>query len=279
MSSGSGNLFELVSNNGELTQKLLGDVHTRYAPHPVDEAIQKFVEEIAQSLIWFGRACYSLHDDAEKEKIHVASLSTDGVVNLFGTHIQWIPKRTRKHWEREDEKLPREVRILDTAKLMRFDMPTSIKRILFLQNRTLAVLDKHQNDISNFHPKATHENPNPTSNFDFKVWKNIQERALHHATQGTGWNGRAYDSTNRSDFLDCHRLIRFRRNQLLLRDDILNQLSSELSRVGKYYNDEFSVNISGTDELPSIAHLNELEAKLSCEEVGFSEVIDYCYKC
>jgi len=278
MNRRSGNLFEIVSNDDELMQKLLGNVKTRYAPHPVDESLRELVEEIAQSLIWFGRAYYFLHDDTEQEKIHVASFSSDGVVCFFGTHIQWIPKRRKRHWDRDDEELPREIRILGAAKVMRFDMPTPIKRMLSAQNRTLAVLDKHQFEVTNFNHQVTHENPNPTNHFDFRVWRDTQERALYRATRSTGWNGRKYDSSKRSDFFDCHRLIRFRRNQLLLRDDILNQLSGELSRVGKGYKTEFSVEISGADELPSVAHLNELEVRLAREEVGFNEIIDYCYK-
>jgi len=274
----NGNLFEIVSNDDELMQKLLGNVETRYAPHLVDEIIRELVGEIAQSLIWFGRAYYFVHDDTEQEETHIASFSSIGVVRLFGTHIQWVPKRRERHWDRDVEELPREIRILDAAKVMRFDMPPLIKRMLSAQNRTLAVLDKHQFGVDNFHPQATHENPNPTNHFDFRVWSDTQERALYRATRSTGWNGRKYDSSKRSDFFDCHRLIRFRRNQLLLRDDILNQLSGELSRVGKDYKAEFSVEISATDELPSVAHLNELEVRLAREEVGFNEIIDYCYK-
>jgi len=228
------NLFEIVSNDRELLQKLLSNVKTTYAPHPVDETISELVEEIAQSLIWFGRAYYFLHDNKEQEEIHVASFRSGGVVRLFGTHLQWVPKRRERHWDRDDEKLPREIRILDSAKVMRFDMPKSIKRMLSVQNRTLAVLDKHQFGVTNFHPQATHDNPNPINHFDFNVWRDTQERALYRATRSTGWNGRKYDSSKRSDFFDCHRLIRFRRNQLLLRDDILNQLCGELSRIGKY---------------------------------------------
>jgi len=278
MNHRSDNLFEIVSNDDELMQKLLGNVKTRYAPHPVDETIRELVEEIAQSLIWFGRAYYFLHDDTEQEEIHVASFSSDGVVCLFGTHIQWVPKRRERHWDRDEEELPREIRILDATKVMRFDMPTSIKRMLSAQNRTLAVLDKHQFGESNFHPQVTHENPNPTNHFDFRVWRDTQERALYRATRSTGWNGRKYDSSKPSDFFDCHRLIRFRRNQLLLRNDILSQISGELSRVGKGYNAKFSVEISVTDELPSVAHLDELEVKLVREEVGFKEIMDYCFK-
>ena len=274
----SGNLFSIVSNDEQLTQKLLVNKKTRCIRHSVDEAIYELVEEVAQSLIFSGSAYFFLCEDKEQEKFHITSFGSYGVVHLFGTHIQWVPKRWVRHWERDDEVLPREVRILDASKVMRFDMPTPIKRMLSAQNRTLAVLDKHQLEEAHLYSQATYENPNPTNHFDFRVWKDTQERALYRATRRTGWNGRNYDFTKHSDFFDCHRLILFRRNQLLLRDNILNQLSSELSKVGKSYNDEFSVEISGSDELPNVVHLNELEVRLAHEEVGFNEIIDYCYK-
>lgn len=278
MNRRSDNLFEIVSNDDELMQKLLGIVTTRYASHKVDESIRELVEEIARSLIWFGKAYFFLHHDTEREKIHVSSLSPYGIMSLFGAHIQWVPKRWERHFDRDDEELPREIRILDVAKVMRFDMPKPLKCMLSAQNRILTFLDKHQFGEANFYSQATHENPNPTNQFDFRVWRDTQELALYRATRRTGWNGRNYDSTKHSDFFDCHRLIRFRRNQLLLRDDILNQLSCELSRVGKGYKVEFSVKISLTDELPNVAHLNELEVRLASEKVGFNEIIEYCYK-
>jgi len=274
----SSDLFEIVSNDDELMQKLLGNVKTRYESHLTDETIRNLIEEIAQTLIWFGRAYYFLHDDTEQQEIHIASFSSDGIVRLFGANIQWVPKRRERHWDRDDEELPREIRILDAAKVMRFDMPTSIKRILSAQNRTFTILDKHRFELTNFQPQSTHETPNPANHFDFSVWENTQERAFYRATRSTGWNGRKYDSSNRSDFFDCHRLICFRRNQLMLRDYVLNQFSRELSRVGKSYKAEFSVEITCTDKLPSVAHLNQLEARLEGEDVGFNEIIDYCYE-
>lgn len=274
----SGRLFEVSSNDEDLAKRLLSNVQTRYGPHPVDNAVREWVEEIAQSLVWFGEAYYSLKEDAGRDDIHIASFASSGVTNLFGMHIQWVPKRTVRHWDRDDEEAPREIRILDSAKVMCFVTPKTIKHMLSLQNGTLAVIDKHQFGATDFQPQATHEDPNPTSHFDFSVWRDTQERALYRSTRATGWDGRKYDSSKRSDFFYCHRLIRFRRNQLVLRDNILSQISAELSRVGKGYNREFVVEISGADELPSVAHLNELEARLTREEVGFTEIIDYCLK-
>lgn len=272
----NGDLFKIVSNDDELVQKLLANVRTRYSSHSIDKTIRKLTEEIAQSLIFFGRAYYFLHDDSERNEFHVASFGPEGVVSLFGTHIQWIPKRRERYWEQDGQVSPREIRILDATKVMRFDMPIAIKRKLSIQNRTLTSLDKHQFEADNFQPPATYENPNPISHFDFSIWKNSQERAFYRAARSTGWDGRKYDSSKRSNFFDCHRLIRFRRNQLLLRDDILNQLSAELSKIGKGYKSKFSVTISGTDKLSSISQLNELEVKLTHEEVDFKEITDYC---
>ncbi|GAA2883409.1 hypothetical protein GCM10010837_41320 [Aminobacter niigataensis] len=274
----SGRLFDVTSSNEEISARLFSNVETRYGPHPVDETVREWVEDIAQSLVRFGAAYYFLKDDAEGNDIHIASFGPSGVAHLFGTYFQWVPMRTERHWDRDDEEIPREVRILDSTKVMCFLTPKAIKRMLSRQNRTLTVIDKHQFGVASFQPQVTHENPSPTNHFDFSAWRDTQERALYRSTRATGWNGRKYDSSKRSDFFDCHRLIRFRRSQLVLRDDILSQLSAELSRVGKGYSGKFAVEISGTDKLPSVAHLNELEARLTREEAGFTEIIDYCLK-
>ncbi|MBD0413936.1 hypothetical protein [Oryzicola mucosus] len=271
-------LFDISSSDEKLTERLLSNVQTRYGPHPIDRTIREWVEDIAQSLIWFGKAHYCLKDDAQHHNIHIASFSSSGVAHLFGKHIQWVPKRTVRHFDQDDEEVPREIRILDSAKVMCFVLPRSFKRMLSSQNRILAVIDRHQFVVTDFQPQATHENPNPTNHFDFSVWLDAQDRALYRSTRATGWNGRKFDSSKRSDFFDCYRLIRFRRNQLLLRDDILSQLSTELSRVGKRYNAEFTMEISATDDLPSVVHLNDLEARMTREEAGFTEIIDYCLK-
>ncbi|PWK31443.1 hypothetical protein [Pseudomonas sp. OV226] len=273
-----GNLFEIVTNDDRVVQKLLGNVKTRHAPRSVDETVRELVSEIAQTLIRLGKAYYFLHEDNDQEEIHIVPLSSVGIMRLFGRHFQCVPKRNERHWDRENEELPRELRILDETKVMRFDMPTSMKRVLAAQNRTLGVLDKFQFRAADFHRQATYEDPNPTNHFDFRVWNDIQERALYRATRITGWSCRKFDSTKRSDFFDCHRMIRFRRNQILLRDDILKQLGCEFSRIGKSYRADFSIEISGTNELPSIAHLNKLAARLIAENVGFNEVLNYYYE-
>jgi hypothetical protein len=270
------NLIDVMSNDDELMKKLFGIGNTKDSQDLVNKAIIKLVDEIAQAITWSGNGYYYLHEDVKNEGANLISFSSRGVISLFGKHIQYIPKRKERHLDRDGEERPREVRILDVAKLMHFHMPTSIKRILAKQNKVLATLDQHLYDVEKFITRATHKNPNPVNHFDFKVSQNTKTLALYRATRRTGWNARDYSLSTRSDFFDCHRLIRFKRNQILLRDGVLNQLSSELSRVGRGYKTDFLVNISGVDKFGGLIAINELERKLELEEVGFKEIIDKC---
>ncbi|RVU85883.1 hypothetical protein EOL70_00070 [Leucothrix sargassi] len=269
------NLFEIKSTDDNLVLKLLGNVRVGYSSNVVGETIRELIDDIAQSLIRLGKAYYFLHEGTDQQAIYVAQLESTGVFRLFNRFIQWVPQRYEKQ-SGQDIELSREVRILDRTKIMCFDMPTAVKRILHEQNRTLSVLDKYQFSIPQ--SLGMGGGNKQTNNFDFNAWNDLQTLVLCRATRSTGWSGRKERSINQSDFFICHRLIRFRRNQLLLRDSILNQLNSELSRVGREYKTDFSVEISLNDELPNISDLNELEERLVNEQVGFTEIIDYCYK-
>ena len=272
----SNHLFSIDSNNQQLTQRLLGNVKSTYRTHTTNEAIFELVTEIAQSLIWCGSAYYYLHDNPEQGEIHLIPFTESCVLHFFNLYIQFIPRRRGECTEINKNEFPRELRILDSTRLIHFTMPTSIKKILFKQNQVLALLDKH-NEIDSI-VQSTYKDPSPNNHFDFRVWKDIQERALYRATRDTGWSGRSYNSPKHSDFFTCHRLIRFRRNQLVLRDHILLQLSNELTRVGRRYSKGFHVTISTTNELPRIVEIDELAARLSNEDVSFTEILDFCYK-
>lgn len=275
---GDTNLFQVETNDEELIRKMFGNLQARYRKYSVDETIRELVEAVAQSLIWQGTAYYFVQNVPEQEKIHITPLVSDNIFCFFSVYFQYVPKRCERYLERDHEMLPRELRILDKNKLMRFEIPRSLRRMLSEQNRTLKIIDKHQFGVTNFYPQATYENPNPKSHFDFSIWKNTQEQALFRATRKTGWNGRNYDSSKCSDFFHYYRLIRFRRNQLILRDYILLQLGKELTRVGHRYNEDFNVVISPTSVLPQIDKLDEMESLLSREEIDFTEVSDYYYE-
>lgn len=270
------NLFNVICNNKELTQKLFYSLRNMYGARTLDEILLALVEQIAKSLITHGDAYYFLHDNPDQKRFQIAPFSPDGVFRFFTVYFQFTPKRCERKDGNDYIELPRELRFLDQAKLIHFTRPSSIKRMLSKQNRTLAAIDKYKLSVTEIFPQATHEAPNPQRHFDFNLWSDTQEQALHQATRETGWSGRRNDALKCSDFFICHRAIRFRRNQLILRDSILSQLGKNFSRISRQYDAEYELTITPTQTLPQVAQLDRLNARLSREEISFSEVLDFC---
>ncbi|KGY07046.1 hypothetical protein [Vibrio sinaloensis] len=271
-------LFKIDSNDKVLAEKLIGNVKGINRYRCLDTSIRGWVEEIAQDLVHFKTSYYFLHEDEEKKELHLVPLSSISLFRLLNIYIQFVPKRRNDYWSDNIELLPTELRLLDTRKLLRFDLSKTFKQMLRKQNRVLATLDKHKHDNATFFPKATYKNPSPENYFDFRYWTDTQDKALYRATRDTGWTGRKQDSSKRSDFFDCYRLLRFKRNQLILRDNILFQLGKELTRVGQHYNAKFKIVISPTQVLPNVDELDKLKEQLSQEEVSFTDIIDFCYE-
>lgn len=273
-----GPLFNIDSNDEVLAKRLLENISSQYSSRSTDENICTWVEQIAQSLLFSKTAYYFFHDIHEKEEFRIVRLSPDDIFKLFNTHIQLVPKRFESHWKSDGELLPRELRILEASKLIRFNICNSIKKLLSDQNRTLSLLDHYRHNKLEFYSQATYENPRPKNYFDYSYWSETQDKALYLATHETGWNARNLGPSERSVYFDYYRMIRFRRNQLIFRDNILFQLGEELTRVGRQYNEVFSIVISPTNALPKVEELNELEELFSQEKVSFTKIMDYYFE-
>nr|WP_314089548.1 hypothetical protein [uncultured Shinella sp.] len=274
----SGKAFEIETNDSDLSDRLLTNIATRRRRHS-NEHLMGIVEDTVQSLMWHGRALYYLKDRTEDDGFDLLPFGSENIIRVFRSFVQYVPARIEQNGDGTEHVMERELRLLDKRRILFFSWPASIRRKISAQNRLLRTLDKYDSSVALlFQPQVTHDNPNPRTYFDFVQWRRAHDMAFYRATRNTGWNGRKYDSENRSDFFDCHRLIRFRKMQTSLRDSILQQLSSELTRVGRQYNVSFKLNIFATDEITSTRALNDIENKLKREEIGFKEVIDFCYR-
>lgn len=272
------NTFRATSNNQKLQDQLLGAFVSRHSYSGGHSIVEELVEEVVQSLIYYGKAVYILQEH-EDEGQYFRAIPANSVFRFMGLVFQYLPRRVRRNWDRDDELLRREVRFLKRKRLLIFDWKSSVRRKVRHQNRILKTLDRYANDGGVKHmARPTYENPNPTNYFDFRVWKKTQDEALFSATRPTGWSGGASSHPDRSDFFICHRLIRFRKLQVELASHVLETLSYQLNEIGRQEDENFQLKIEFSDEYQNIAKLEELERRLEREEVSFGEVLDYCYQ-
>lgn len=272
------NTFRITSNNQELQDQLLGAFISRHSYSGGHSIVEELVEEVVQSLIYYGKAVYILQEH-EDEGRYFRAIPANSVMRFLGLVFQYLPRRVRRNWDSDDELLRREVRLLKRKRLLIFDWKSSVRRKVRYQNRILKTLDRYAHDGGAKHmPRPTHENPNPKNFFDFRVWKKTQDEALFTATRPTGWSGRASSHPDRSDFFICHRLIRFRKLQVELATHVLETLSDQLTDIGRQEDGNFQLSVEFSDEYQSIDELEELERRLEREEVNFGEILDYCYQ-
>jgi len=269
--------FQLESTSPELTEQLLTKVTRRYRPR-LQELLVELVGEIAESFLARGKSFYWVMHDQKGWPSRLIDISNQRVFSFFSHVIQYSPPGRKLLDDYSEVSSQREIRVLDRRRLLIFKLPRPIWLKIARQNRVLRALDNSGSRVPiAFQPKVTHENPNVTTHFNFAQWRTLQDFALYRGTRETGWNGRTSNDEKRSDFFDCVRLLRFRRLQLSLRDAILQQLSTELCRVGREYDPQFCITIRASDNLQSIAQLDEIVSKLEREEVSFTEVIDFCF--
>ncbi|TNJ39058.1 hypothetical protein [Phaeobacter sp. B1627] len=274
------NTFRITSNSQELQDQLLGAFVSKHNYSGGYSIVEEIVEEVVQSLIYYGKAVYILKEqEDEDEGQYFRAIPANSVFRFMGLVFQYLPRRARRNWDSDDELLGREVRFLKRKRLLIFDWKSTVRRKVHYQNRILKTLDRYAHDGGVKHmARPTHENPNPKNYFDFRVWKKTQDEALFSATRSTGWRRRASSHPDLSDFFICHRLIRFRKLQVELASHVLETLSVQLSEIGGQEDENFQLKIEFSDEYQSIAKLEELERRLESEEVSFTEVLDYCYR-
>lgn len=269
--------FQLDSTNPELTEQLLAKVTRRYRPR-LQELLVELTAKIAESFLASGNSFYWVMHDQKGRPNGIIDLNSQRVFSFFGQVVQYSPPGVQLLEDYSEVCTKREIRALDRRQLLIFKLPRPIWLKIARQNRVLRALDNSSLRVPlAFQPKVTHENPNVTTHFNFARWRTLQDLALYKGTREIGWNGRMSHDEKRSDFFDCVRLLRFRRVQFSLRDAILQQLSTELCRVGREYDPQFCITIRASENLQSIAQLDEIASKLEREEVSFTEVINFCF--
>jgi len=268
--------FDIFTNDHELTNRLLANIRNRRSARSTHDNIRNLLSDVAGELATTGRSFYYLHDSNDRnEKTYLTPYSSATIFRVFGKYLQYIPRSTNSSSDPTTIG-PREIRLLDSKKALYFQWPKEIRRQISKQAKALSALDRYgSSSVLDFLPNATDDNPNPHSNFNFSEWRTAHDLELYRATSITGWGARKSHDEKASDFFILLRQLRFKKFNTKLRDDILRQLSRELTKVGGNYFHNFRVSIQANEKMPSVAEIEKLEKRLLCEEADFPEVFEY----
>ncbi len=149
------NIFDITSNNEEIQKQLISSF-TRAARHSRGERVfQELLEEVTQNLLHYGKAAYFLHDGDTSKQVF-RPLRANIIFKILNIVFQYLPKRVERNWDSDDVEFGREIRILDSKRVLFFRWPKSVHKKIKAQNRILKSIDRYAYD------RATKHIPQPT---------------------------------------------------------------------------------------------------------------------
>jgi hypothetical protein len=269
--------FEFETNDRPLATKVIASLDQQYHSHHTADALRHFLSSTAMELFYAGHTIVELRPSYDEFEWQVSSLhpNSASILSIGPLLLQVLPERENLSRRHELETLPSEFRFLDQKKILRVELPRSLRRFRKRLMRRLRLLsDLSYPDTEQLLPRTSLESPYPKgTNFDFKAFRSNFSTALFQTVRDTGWTARDYSGDEKSDFFTAVWRLRFRRFQASLRMDIIQQLNEQLPRIVQHTNPDFQLHIKEKGMLTP-DELDEMERQLYAGEISFKEVID-----
>lgn len=227
----------------------------RYDHQDLRELTASAFEEIAKQLSWYGRAPYEIARAEDDKSIYLLSpFTSHRLFSLQIFYIQLIPKNDRDYWKKSIVLLPwRDVWIVS--------LPSELGGYRGYR-ALLRKLSRFGSTGPAFWRKDLGQGKSYPVNFDFSEYRRQLEIFEARVTRRWGWNRRDYSQKNWTEFATFYRTITFKWAQAVLREHILKEFNSLLSRLRI----DAELRMTG---LPNSAHVLDLRNQMTKGLIGY----------
>jgi hypothetical protein len=209
---------EECAKANSLCAAIAHDDHYRTA-----ENIAGAIGSVLQELCFYGRSMFEITEDQENSEYSFSSLSPNYVWGLFSYYLQIAPRGAWPY-------LDREYALLNKASIWQVEMPRELGGV-----RGFRRILKELSAWSSFGPGFVQEDlkkQQMPNEFIFTEYRRAHQVSLYRATKMWGWDCRDRSTNYLTEFYEFHRHFTFKWAQALLRDHIIRELNSLVSRLG-----------------------------------------------
>jgi hypothetical protein len=241
---------------GALARELLSGFEDGYHGHSDLEVICDAVNSIAAQLAYYGRAAYELVDvDGHLNPI---SITTAGLVRIFGNVYQLVPLRDRRVWWHI-------VNSVNARRIWRISMPVRLGGYLGYRITLYGLGQARITGPEFFSTDLSAGRWDPA--FDFSQYRKSSENALKRLTREWGWNRRETNLERQTEFYLVYKTLRFKLAQAILREHIVSELNALFGRIGW----QASIVLSG---VPAATDIERVESQMLDGTLPYSKVYD-----
>jgi len=229
----------------------------RYDRYDPTGSVCDAVEEIAKHLSWEGCAVYEIISNGD-DVPYLYSFTPKNLIKLFNRFVQIIPRIEWKVWGKKWVFIP-------CNKIWYIEMP----KILGGQKGYVSILRKLKR-IDSISPKFWQldmELGEQSKDFDFKNYRLNIDIYMSKITKTWGWNRRDLTQERSTEFFSIFKLVTFHWAQAVLREHIIGELNTLLSRLGI----NCKIIVSG---LPSVLEIEETKQQLISGTLTFAAATD-----
>lgn len=228
--------------------------------HSLQDALTRFVDDVANHMGYFGEVCFELIFDDGELPVKLAAIAHERLVRLPCVWIQRIPKADRDYLERG------RFVVLPGRNVWRLTMPRRLGTPR-AHRRLLRRLESMSSTTSGIALRAF-EPGHKSFGYDVTAHHSASERSEERATQKWGtvpsMQRPVGDST---EYFYISRRLAFLEAQAALREHIFSQVNDFLKRLGV----EERLVVTG---LPSAVEIHAAQSRLQNGKLTLSEALD-----
>lgn len=219
---------ELSSGLNRLTDDTLAKaLEKEIHRYDLSESLSDFVRNVAQSLLFYGKAVYEVYCEKNGEnqitelKFHL--VYPPSIRKIFGTYWQVIPWSAAKHAH-----VRVGIRRIPSNRLLYIKFPRKLggRRKLKKVLKELAYISKDVLPKVYLKDRESREN---TSGFDFNLYAHNRYLYKGNLTRKFGWDQRKVPDNDILEYYMLYRRIRYAKSQAIIRKEIFSTLEGVLN--------------------------------------------------
>ena len=192
----------------------------------LEEALSQFIRECVRQMLWFNTAVFEI---ADLQQINTSRIVGFELVPLFMCSVRIRDDRVTQHFSNDTPEylnLPQQI-VFPKDRIILFQLPESIRLQHESMMQTLEFLGNSKLKIQTLILAPKKEGVP----FDWDYHNEISNQLLLEVTRLTGWQVRGLLQESMLEYYDLNRFLTFQKHIISLRQSIVAELNSALTKI------------------------------------------------
>jgi hypothetical protein len=229
------------------------------------ESVCNFVNELAHSLVYFGKVYYEIVyyflDIKKIDYFEFQRIPNDFIHSCLKFYWQFFPKNKQKKINKFN--------FLQKDRIMFISIPKELGGYKRYRNTLRSLYSIRESFMPEFALNDMMKQKS-TKGYNYLMYYNCYEEEVAKITRRFGWNARGTFQERSSEYYYFYRVLKFNKTKAILREHIIKNLNKSLREIGKIMHFDANILIKG---LPTSKDYDRYLKELNKGTLQFKDII------